>query len=748
MQTVKANDVIFEAGSICDTFYIIADGVVDAVANGHAFQLKKGDIVGIFDLTSETHICTYTAVADATLIPYPFKNAAGLLAMMDKQEDLRKLLMSSLNRNICNIIAAYAEEFGKCQELYHYILEIKAQYQSLCKSLGLNPKAMPWGDELQSFTLENELPFWMSDFYTNVRKIMTDANPSITSNFVYGYLDRSGQDIGHILAIDSKMIESCESFANYLMNEDYLDFYDLFCDLYLRAKANGDDTTEIAATIDAIVEKLWNIDSINSELIDSRAKAFWAKANATPKQAVESADESVINAELANSLGAILDYAETPATAASEFKKLLEQFKEIPDKSSTEKDVDYVRKSIAKQFYVIYSDVLNQAIRAEEVPTVIKMFLNFGYVDAELCGHANAVELYKLCETFHGNKEQGIYTAFEWFKAIFDGEKQPSRNEFDQDYAQYVRTIFKEGKINKETETAMNEDTAEKVMYELNNMFPSVNKITFGRIFTFCPILIEENLIRNLDDMLMTPARILETFTKLSSIDYSAFYHEMIFEDMDVNIKETVRVDIRPDVILMPNVGSKGVLWQEIEGMNRKTPGRMIISAFYLENVEKAFVRMYGEFRWEMCKRDQGARWNDVTSHSLTSDYCDYAQFFAKNRDLSYDTKEKIKETLKKCRNSFKEMFLSDYALYMMYEAAGSCRLNKTSRFIIFRYCPMGAEIREKLKTNTIFEDCLSKHRITTGQTMHRLEQVISRYTNSGKPVPDEIATQEEMLNR
>ena len=40
-------------------------------------------------------------------------------------------------------------------------------------------------------------------------------------------------------------------------------------------------------------------------------------------------------------------------------------------------------------------------------------------------------------------------------------------------------------------------------------------------------------------------------------------------------------------------------------------------------------------------------RWNDITEPSLTSEYCDYIQFYRKNHDLSAEAKEKIKNALK-----------------------------------------------------------------------------------------------------
>lgn len=748
MLTVKSGDTIIESGQNSDTFYIIASGTVSAIAGGKEHELKKGDIVGIFDLTSPTHICSYIATSACELIPYPFMDTNGLINMLNKQEDLRKLLMSSLNRNICGIIASYSEGYNTCNDLYQYILGIQAKYQAICQILHLNAKSLPFSDDLLSFTMENELPFWMNDYYLNSWKIHNDSKSPLTSNYVYGYLDKSGQDICHILELDDQMHEASLNFGNYLLNEDYLDYYDLFTDLYFRAKTNGDHLGEIQTVINDITQKLSELPFVSKELLQMRTNMFKERAEASPVATAESADDAVIMAELTNSFTKIAEFGDVLPTTVAEMKKALDAFKQFPDRSSTDKEVDLARRQITKLFYMIYEDVLQAALKTEDIPTVVKMFLNFGYLDAELCGMDNAREVYELATTFHGNREQGVYTVLEWFKAIYEGRKQPSRSEFDQDYQQYVRSLSKEGKITKDGEMAMMEDANEKVLYELRNMFPSVNKITFGRIFTFCPILLEENLLRSPKASITDSSSIIETINKLNKIDYSVFYHEYLFEDTKVNVKETVRMDIRPDVILMPNVGSKGIMWQEIEGMNRKTPARMIVSAFYIENLDKAFTRMFAEFRWEMCKREMGARWNDVTNHSLTSDFCDYAQFFAKNRDLSYDTKEKIKETLKKCKNSYKEFFIHEYMIYMAFEATGSCRLNKVSRSILFKYCPMGSENREKVGANTIFEECLSKHHISTGQQLHRLDQIEAKYRQAGKDMPAELASQRALLER
>ncbi len=749
MQSFEQDQMIFRVGNPCDSFYIIADGTVDAVFGNLHFPMKKGDIVGIFSLTRGEHVCTYTASSDASLMPYPFKDSKGLIAMMNKQEDLRKLLVASLNRNICNTLALYTEDYKSCLNLHKYIVSIQNKYHELAAQFRLNPKSLPFVDDLMGFTFDEELPFWMPEFYANVRKLVNDMSPAMSSNLVYGYLDRAGQDVTAIFSAESQLRSAKETFSSYLMNEDYIDFFDLYCDLYLRVSGNGDDTSAISPVIDEIIDTLKSLNVMDKQTIDNRLNEFNDKVAARVVQKTKSsADDDQIKTELSHALTTILDFAGPDAEVANDFKKAIEEFKKVPDRSSTEKSVDTLRRTITKLFYQVYDYAIHAALALGDIPTVVKMFLNFGFVDAQLCGMDNALSLYRIAEDFHGHKEHGIYTALEWFTAIYNGEKQPGRNEFDQDYAQYLRSLVKEGRITRDKEALLAQDLSEKLDFELKNMFPTVNKITFGRIFGYCPVLLDDNLIRSPEDILVTPNKIIDALDRICETDYSAFYHEMIFEDTKVGVKDTVLLDIRPDVILMPNAGSRGVMWQEIEGMNRKTPGRFIVSALFIENLDKAFIRMTGEFRWEMCKRDQGARWNDVSSHSLTSEYCDYAQFFAKNRDLSYDAKEKLKENLKKCKNSFKELFLYEYGIYMTYESMGSTRLNKVSRGILFQFCPLGKARRDIVKKNSMYDNCLSRHNISVGQTLHRLEGIVAKYRNVGKELPEEFVILKELVER
>ena len=98
-------------------------------------------------------------------------------------------------------------------------------------------------------------------------------------------------------------------------------------------------------------------------------------------------------------------------------------------------------------------------------------------------------------------------------------------------------------------------------------------------------------------------------------------------------------------------------------------------------NLDELMVKMFGRFRWELCRCIQGMAWNDVKVKSLTLRiYMDYIQFYRKNRDLSDDARDKVKLQIQKARNNSRETFLQDYEAWIKNEANGSMKMNKVAR--------------------------------------------------------------------
>jgi len=181
----------------------------------------------------------------------------------------------------------------------------------------------------------------------------------------------------------------------------------------------------------------------------------------------------------------------------------------------------------------------------------------------------------------------------------------------------------------------------------------------------------------------------------------------------------------------MPVYGSRAIMWQEIAGRVRSTPGRLLIPVFTDENLDDLLIRLVGNFRWELCRTMMGSAWNDVTQSSLTSDYTDYIQFYRKNRDLTDEGKERLKSQISKFHSRTRDIFTADYELWINNEAKSNPRLNKVARAILFRHCPFSKPIREHLERQPIYLDMVTQMRNQRAKLSKELESRYNRYAKA-----------------
>ncbi len=341
------------------------------------------------------------------------------------------------------------------------------------------------------------------------------------------------------------------------------------------------------------------------------------------------------------------------------------------------------------------------------------MFLQYGYADERLLTKEQILSLYFLKEDKKDEDVQ-IYNIKEWLTLIYEGKKEPSKNEFDQDYNQMLLSLKKRGKLTDAQIKEWSKDRKKKLDYEIQNMFRYNNRTASGQITTFVPVLHKDVLINSPNKSYLTSKKILEDMKKVMDVDYSIFDREVLYVNEKMNIeREYIIKRIYPDIILMPTVGSNSVMWQEIDGKKRDTSGRFMLPIFCEANLFLNLVRVCGRFRWELCRTIEGMAWNDIKHKSLTSEYSDYLQFYRKNRDLSEERKEKVKLQIQKGRNNSREIFVIDYEAWIMYESKGAIKLNKIVREILATYCPFSKDIRERLILQPMFEEAYARYNRT-----------------------------------
>ena len=756
LQSLAAGTVIFNAGDATDKLLLVVNGTIRASFAGGNYTLKNGDIVGLADLGHRHAVMTYEVIEKCNVVEYPFAQGQ-LTAFLSANKDTHKYFLASLFRQLNKISGMYRLLKVEYESLKGYITSTFEDYLMYCDKLSTSSGELTDYDEIVNFDFEGLLPEWVPGYYAFLEEAVTNTTiDSSEIDFLTGLLLKSAGDISGMVVACSEIESSKSDLLSLLFNENSVDLLELYFGLYTKgAKKVGVDDSTMGSIYRAMNEIMMQAEAQGMDKSESfalRKETFErivieaGELSAKRDEAVESHGEDQI-ANVSDSLKFILDYAEIDEELYKSFYEHVGLYKKTVNKNGSEDDIRRLRLLISKEFNEIYICAFEKSAEDVSIPTLMKMFFNFGYVDEELVGVDNAIYLYSIADNLPTDPSCGVYSYHEWLMNIYDGFKDPGRNEFDTDYAEYLHEQMRNNKISKEEEAALFKDKSARARFELENVFTSVNKTTSGRITTFCPLLSEHNILKGLEEMLVTADKIKSAVEMIRKIDYGAYYRQTMFASPESGIaKEFIDVEVLPDFILAPNIGNRGIMWQEIEGKRRTTPARMFISVFQQEDLTLQIIRLTGQFRWEMCKRVQGARWNDITEHSLTSEYCDYVQYYKKNNELSADAKEKIKNDLVRCKNSFREMFIRDYVVWISFESLGSPRLNKVTRTIMFSYVPFSREVRTKLMANPMYKEMVERYEIKQKAKIHRMDNLMKRVSNMGKEIPEEISAQMQFL--
>lgn len=452
--------------------------------------------------------------------------------------------------------------------------------------------------------------------------------------------------------------------------------------------------------------------------------------------------------DFSNSCMNILSYAGFGEADRNKVFQKINQFASMSDQGASDDASRRLRKELTSFYYDIYRACFFKTLEDSQVPEEVMMFLYFGYIDEKLAGAENTQMLYEYSKSVGIDKQMRVFTFYHWLRLIYACKKDPSVNDFSTDYITSLRQQKREGSITEQQEKEALTDGRQRVNFEIDNMFRSAGKMMSARVTTFVPFFSEQTLTRPLEKSLLTLDIIHKTLNVVKAVDYSLFFRQTVFTAPELGLdKAFIQVEILPDIILMPVVGTRAAMWQEITGAKRTTPGRFILPIAQEEDLSGIMINLCGEFRWELCKRIQGARWNDLTERSLTSDYVDYIDTYRKNRELSQEAKERVKAAMAKHRNSYKEMFVADYATYIQYESSGALRHNKVVRFILFNYCPFSKVIREgAIATNPQYTQLIERYNHKMAHEIHLFDIATGRIEKAGHKVPQELVAHREYL--
>lgn len=736
---VACDQVIAKKNDIVKYWYLVQEGTVIQKIGFLEVKLEKNAIIGF--LERDMYLFDYVAGEDTVLAAFTCNNSEDLLKALTGQERVRSVFLKAAIEQRHQLLSLYSDLSNKSRR-FHMIVQIAYNdYKGLCSKYKIEQIPFTRIEHLKPLMMQHKAESWEMN-----------NSVSLINTYKQEYLQLMEKDdsltVGVIMEAAAQMrrfslgICEMEAYLQYnrdiLLGDNYNTLFDLYFDLAVKMSQKRYDIKVVTENVQLIVKFAEKLGIFNQRMVQRRLNEFIEYDFSLNRMKDNTANTKNIRKEIdittIDCLEQILEYAGYSDDEFEQIQKQIISYRELPDMMSMDNEVYSLRKRVTADFYDIYYRVFIHAVEDESTMTpIIEMFLNFGFMDVGYIGEERSRDLYELCAHLDICRSHNVYTIFEWLKCIYSGEKEPSKNEFDLSYSAYLTEQCKAGKMTLEQQKEAYHNPKMRVEFEIKNMFASVNKATYGKPTTFCPILNKNDLFASVEKMLVTAEKLEKTMNEVRKIDYSVFYREVPFSDPKKGINnEWLMKEIVPDIILMPNAGTHVMMWQEITGVRSNTEGRFMFPIFTAVELEDMMLEVIGRFRWEMCRRIQGVRWNDVREKSLTAEYCNYIQFYRMNHELSPESKEKIKGALVRARNNYREVFVRDYINWIKYESKGSFRLNKIARDIMVQFCPFTKSVRDELKTNPLYQASITRFEVENAKKLQRYQAVYLKYEKAG----------------
>ncbi len=763
---LKKGEHLVRKGETTKAIYIVLRGSVNLQTEYNRITLGTGSVVGFMLGLSDEYICDYVAAEDSLIASYKYESPEDYKLIFKEQPVYCYAFLYAAIKQYRIIYDSYIALRDAAKDLSDFIAKQYSDYEIHCAQNDFDMKEVAIGSLSEIFEPEPILP-WEIGYFNDLVGMPEKA-------LRYFYNDKEDLTIGVLLQlaeIMTRMIANMDALKEFMQRvKDSLlcedeDLLELWYDLAMKYAQRGDGIQNVDRRVGELEVFLRKTRFYKDEDIDARMAyyksmdfAAYVQEHDTPVEDEENAGGEVAEILTRDQIlktdftTYIMKYAGFEQEEILACKKLIAEYDKIAEVQDYTPEMQKTRRELTKVFYEIYEKAFLRAVHAKSISMVMKLFFNFGVLDLNVAGEQNLDALMAFSELLdnqwreqktrdaEGEHYSHVYSAYQWLCLVYRGEKEPSKNEFDVDYAGHLLEMRKSHEITREEENVLKRDQLKKVEFEIRNMFITNNRITYGRITTFCPVLHRKDFIRSIDQLIVSMITVNTAIDNIRELDYSCFYREVFFASPKYGIERTeIMKEVLPDVILMPNIGTKAMMWQETAGVKRDTPARFIFPIMTTNELSDMMLETMGRYRWEICRKILGVRWNDIREKSLTSEFYDYVQFYRKNRDLSQQAKEKVKADLVHAKNNYREVFVSDYMGWMKYESQGNFRLNKVSRRIIAEYVPFKAEVRKKLEENPMYKELFTKSTIIAARKREKEKALFSRYVAAGGAITPEL---------
>lgn len=743
---IDKNSVIYQAGEKASTIGLLMQGNIIQAASDSTVEISPGHFIGIQGLLDGTHCTSYTAKSDSTLRIFEVNSIKDFVQLFINNPELHEDMAGELSILIMQTADLYDTLYTQALNLYQSIFTIKKHYAKQCEQLNYSEISLPLGREVDDFKLSSQ------DFFSDLKSVQETVEDPAK---IYAYM---GTDKTKFLTLQLgiiiqlyKIYLRLKSYTQrlfaVLINKDGGSMFTIVSQLAMHADSVDIDKTYTSRLLDTTHNLIITIEKKLKSLVDISITVdydYIRDCLSKVSGSFELPNDHPLNYPK-DTLKHLMDYAGFDDEKKNEFVGLINKFIVLEDKLSRDDKVRILCKQISAVYYELYEAVFFTSVKDSSSYKIVDLFLNFGFLDERLLS-SKQVELLLSLKEPEEKSSLNIYRMKEWLTLIYEGKESPSKNDFDEDYFDFVRKKKKQENLSKTEENSYLNNVELKVQYEIHNMFIYNNRLISGNIASFVPMLYKDAFEYN--NKLLDSNVLESNLASITAIDYSVFYRELLYADESHKItKELIQKEIYPVMILFPVCGINGIMWQETTRRKADSPGRFFLPSFANVDIKDMLLKVLGRFRWELCKNLQGYSWNDIRVHCLTSEYLDYVQFYRNNKDLSKEKRDQLKSQITSNRNNTREVFVQDYVTWIKYESACALRLNNVARRILSTYCPFSKSIREQLNNQPLFKKAMFKYYLDKSKKIKELHNRYTSLSNKGGTLTPELLETQRFYN-
>ena len=748
---IEPGTVVFEEGAPVNFIGILLAGKVELVSKGSRKVMGPGNFIGLIDIHSKKYLANVKVLEKANIFAFPVNSEEDLMLLLSANKDYPGLIMKAALREFTGQLAFQKEIGDKCGEFMNFVNTRKKLALEYATGYGYKFEPNEVVDVGKAFECLLKPDALMVAGYKEAALVPADICKAFyagAKNLAVRQIQEISQSYDRVKKDTDKAAHFLEKFYNCLTVRKHGSYLSNLSRLIGKVESTGkkcDDLGKVYDEIENMTKELRSYLLEKTGFTPEDNDDLWEKLRAEAKTAAAGAGEGMSTeeqlAEFEDSFAKIVSYGRLEKEKADALAENIKVFMSMKDKFASDDAARKMRRSLLEPFYELYHNVYKRAYEERNKDKIIDLFLNYGFLDERLLEPNQLILLYHHAELKEEDDDRiHVYTAREWLDAIYEMRKDPSKNEFDMDYYEYLRDLKNQKSITEEQEKKEAVNKEARLDFEIKNMLKYNCRIVSGQITTFVPFIHKDMFAGDLGRMFMSKELVRNTIDSLAEIDFSVFYREVLYVDESKGIKkEYIQKEVVPDIVMLPMYGDRVSMWQEISGRKRDTPGRFLMPALSDGDLNDMFIPVLGRFRWELCRTIQGTSWNDIKVKSLTSEYSDYIQFYKKNKDLSEERKEKVKAQIQKGKNNVKEVFAMDYETWIKNESQGAMRLNKVVREMMCMYCPFTKDIRDNLCKQTIYDEAFGRFNRENQRKQKELEGRLRHIENEGGTVTEEL---------